>query len=170
MRPCRHKPRFAESDVEAGVSCSDSEGEASTADLSWRACHSDSRSSCGDAHDSDAESIPADSLDADEHVEELRQIVLTKCSFMRLQSFNYRRTDPSTPAGRAGITGSLMFYMGGLPWTRRGKWLIPLRLCISKFLDDSGYHTCFSGGRLIVSDASESFKVRVDFAVAMASQ
>lgn len=114
--------------------------------------------------------------------EGLKRFVLTNCAFLRISGSSYRSTPDgmpsrsascrSLPDGKIGATGSLMFFVSGLPWARRAKWLVPLRLCVSKVFEACGYSVFISLGQLYVKDARSrwNYMVKVDFAPALASQ
>jgi hypothetical protein len=96
--------------------------------------------------------------------EELRRAILTSCGFLRIQGSSYRPV-----RCRSGCTGSLIFYVAGLPWARRAKWVVPLRLSVSKVLEGCGYCTTMHMGVLYVVDPESSLKVRVGFAPSLRS-
>lgn len=99
--------------------------------------------------------------------EELRTAILTKCAFLRFAGDTYK-TFPS-PSSMSGCTGSFMFYVWGLPWARRARWVVPLRMSVAKVLECSGYRTQMCAGVLYVSDEAESFKIRISFAPSLAA-
>lgn len=98
--------------------------------------------------------------------EELRLAILDKCGFLRLVDSSYR---PFPNRGKSDCSGSLMFYVAGLPWARRARWVVPLRLGVSKVLESCGYRTQMSVGVLYVSDPEGSYRVRISFAPSLAS-
>jgi hypothetical protein len=126
-------------------------------------CPSSADSACAD----DGGNEPIDGPDAaDAGCEELRLAILDKCGFLRIVDSSYR---PFLNRGKSDCSGSLMFYVAGLPWARRARWVVPLRLGVAKVLESCGYRTQMSVGVLYVSDPEGSYRVRISFAPSLAS-
>jgi len=126
-------------------------------------CPSSADSICAD----DGSSEPTDGPDAVWcSCEDLRQAILDKCGFLRIVGSSYR---PFLVRGKPDCSGSLMFYVAGLPWARRARWVVPLRMGVAKVLESCGYLTQMSVGVLYVSDPEGSYVVRISFAPYLAS-
>jgi len=100
--------------------------------------------------------------------EALRQAILDKCGFLRIVGSSYRPS-PIRSCGKPACSGCLMFYVAGLPWARRARWVVPLRLGVAQVLESCGYRTQMSVGVLYVSDPESSYNVRISFAPSLSS-
>jgi len=140
-------------------------------DASTQASCSPGRHRCPSSADSacaeDGSNEPIDGPDAAwPGCEELRQAILAKCGFLRIVGSSYR---PFPVRGKSACSGSLMFYVAGLPWARRARWVVPLRLGVAKVLESCGYRTQMVVGVLYVSDPEGSYRVRISFAPSLSS-
>jgi hypothetical protein len=97
----------------------------------------------------------------------VRESVLVHCAWLKFTGFSYY----STPeGGMGGSTGCLMFFVCGLPWARRSKWLVPLRLAASKVLDACGFDLYINNGNLYLNDRRNNLRLKVDFSPALSSR
>lgn len=135
-------------------------------DASTQASYSPGGNRCPSSADSvcaeDGSNEPIDGPDAAwAGCEELRQTILARCGFLRIVASSCR---PFPVHGKSQCSGSLTFYVAGLPWARRARWVVPLRLGVAKVLESCGYRTEMSLGVLYVSDPEGSYRARVGFA------
>jgi hypothetical protein len=94
--------------------------------------------------------------------ENIRQSVLKECGFLRIEGSSYRPSTGYTKDEQAGSQGCLMFFISGLPWAKRAKWLVPLRWTVGQVLQFRGLHAEVVAGSLYLTD-DDGVKVRVDF-------
>jgi len=97
-------------------------------------------------------------------VESLAELVHRECGFLRIRGHGLR-AETSTKAKKRGIAATICFYVRGLPWVKRTKWLMPLFWSVAPVLQRCGCTTMVQGGELYVSPGSGAM-VRIDFAAA----
>lgn len=93
----------------------------------------------------------------------LRETVLHACGFLRIRG-NSWRSSRQLQRTELGSMGCLMFFVFGLPWAVRSKWLVPLRWTAAGVLHKCGYIAKVHAGKLYVSNQARSLTVTVDFA------
>lgn len=94
----------------------------------------------------------------------LIETIKSECGFLRIQS-HALDTSPSWKVGRRGVTANLRFFVSGLPWAKRSKWLQPLLWSVAVMLKKSDVDVVVKGGKLKVF-LGAGFSVHVDFAAA----
>lgn len=97
--------------------------------------------------------------------DKLARLVLKECAFMRFRGF-WLHAEKSGRARRRGVAGILRFYVHGLPWAKRAKWLQPLLWTVMAVLEKHRLAATMQGGQLYAPLEGLGALVRVDFAAA----
>ena len=91
-------------------------------------------------------------------------VVERACGFLRL-SCHTVHPETHAKAKRRGVVALVRFYVRGLPWAKRAKWLQPLLWSVMAVLQNRACAVTVRGGNLYMGlNADRS--VRVDFAAA----
>jgi len=91
-------------------------------------------------------------------------LVERECGFLRLRGY-WLNPETRMRAKRRGVVAMIRFYVQGLPWAKRAKWLQPLLWSVVAVLQRHACAITVRGGDLYVGlDTGGS--VRVDFAAA----
>jgi len=100
--------------------------------------------------------------DAGVAAEELAQLVERECAFMRISGHSVQT---SSTARKCAAACTLRFFVHGLPWAKRAKWLQPLLWSVSAVLARHGVEAGMKGGELVaITDSGAA--VRIDFVAA----
>lgn len=102
-----------------------------------------------------------------ENGETLADWVEKDCSFLRISGRDYYDEENQLRRKR-GVVKSIVFYIRGLPWAKRARWLMPLLWSVASVLKARGCTTRVQAGELYVqlSGMRNEEYVRVDFAAA----
>jgi hypothetical protein len=85
---------------------------------------------------------------------------LRKCAFLRIRGSLFFRHPP----GLALYDGLLTVVVAGLPWTKRDKWLMPLRWSVESVLQMCGLPAKVKSKKLYLTDEVTGFHMCVEFA------
>jgi len=96
--------------------------------------------------------------------EELAVLVKRDCSFLRIRAHAVQ-SETTAKLGRRSAAATLRFFIHGLPWAKRAKWLQPLLWSVASVLSRAGTEATVKGGELIASPAG-NVAVRIDFTAA----
>lgn len=111
--------------------------------------------------------VTATQTPATEDDESLATLIERDCSFLKIAGRDYY-DEQNQLRRKRGVVKSLVFFIKGLPWAKRARWLMPLLWSVSSVLKARGCGTRVQAGELYVQlpgMCSEEF-VRVDFAAA----
>lgn len=108
----------------------------------------------------DAERVAACSRSA----EELAALVKRDCGFLRIRAHAVQ-AETTSKLGRRSAAATLRFFIHGLPWAKRAKWLQPLLWSVASVLTRAGTEATVKGGELIASPKA-NVAVRIDFTAA----
>lgn len=102
-----------------------------------------------------------------ENGETLADWVEKDCRFLRISGRDFYDEENQLRRKR-GVVKSIVFYIKGLPWAKRARWLMPLLWSVASVLKARGCTTRVQAGELYVqlSGMREEEYVRVDFAAA----
>lgn len=95
--------------------------------------------------------------------EELAALVARDCGFLRIQSHSVQAQFKAGKRSAAQVT--LRFFVQGLPFAKRAKWMQPLLWSIVAVLARSNVKATVKGGELMAVHAS-GLLIRIDFAAA----
>lgn len=91
-------------------------------------------------------------------------LIEKECGFLRLRGY-WLNPETDRKARRRGVVAVVRFYVHGLPWAKRARWLQPLLWSVVVVLQRHGQEATVRGGDMHVAlDVGGS--VRVDFAAA----
>lgn len=98
---------------------------------------------------------------------ELAALVESKCSFLRLMGQEFYN-EVNEVRRKRGVVKCVVFYVRGLPWAKRAKWLLPLLWAVAKVLNAQGCTTKVQAGEMYAQlpGARGHDLVRLDFAAA----
>mmetsp|Transcript_16576 Transcript_16576/g.37450 ORF Transcript_16576/g.37450 Transcript_16576/m.37450 type:complete len:259 (-) Transcript_16576:186-962(-) len=95
---------------------------------------------------------------------QVSELVERECAFLRIRGHGLHAKS-SANAKRSDLAVTLRFYVSGLPWAKRSKWLLPLLWSVAAVLQRNGCGARVQGGRLCVP-LETGAAVRIDFAAA----
>jgi len=101
-------------------------------------------------------------LDGVVAAEALAQLVERECAFMRISGHSVQTANT---ARKCAAACTLRFFVHGLPWAKRAKWLQPLLWSVSAVLARHGVEAGMKGGELVATTDSGA-AVRIDFVAA----
>jgi hypothetical protein len=104
---------------------------------------------------------------ASEDGEALAKWIERDCSFLRIAGRDYY-DEQNQLRRKRGVVKSIVFYIRGLPWAKRARWLMPLLWSVASVLKARGCTSRVQAGELYVQlpgMCTEDF-IRIDFAAA----
>lgn len=93
----------------------------------------------------------------------LKDLILEECAFLRIHGSSYRQRHRPD---RSGDDFAMIFFIAGLPWAKRDKWLVPLRWTVAMVLQRRGLPASVVSGGLRLEDRQSGLSVCVDFLAA----
>lgn len=90
------------------------------------------------------------------------ELIKNECAFLRLRGY-WLNVENQLRSRRRGVCAMIRFYVQGLPWAKRAKWLQPLLWSVVGVLQRHGRDATVRGGDLYVA-LDNGGSVRVDFA------
>lgn len=91
-------------------------------------------------------------------------VVERECGFLRLRGHTVH-LETHAKAKRRGVVAVVRFYVRGLPWAKRAKWLQPLLWSVMAVLQSRDFAVAVRGGNLYMGVSADG-SVRMDFAAA----